>query len=195
MFYAMGKMIPRNCNKLPTDLCCVSMSGLDEILREDIKTTIEQARENNRFSIAEYLTLRESNDAIREESVRWLFETVLELVFAFNRHGAGIKLTQTEKHSFKLGSSNMRGSLVKLEKGVRCLAVEAGWTRTPSDGFMRGGALACARISHFGLPKMTEELVLLKYEDAPQWFAVAGEKNRVSFNVQSFRKHFEAFLG
>jgi hypothetical protein len=171
------------------------MSELDQVLLEDLKTAIELAREENRFSLGDYLTLKESNDAVREKSVRWLVETILEIVFAFNNHGANIGLTQNDNHRFKFGNSNLRGSLVKLQQGVRCLTLEAGWTRTPSDGFMRGGALACAKISHFGFARMNEELVLLKYEDIPQWFSVLDERNRASFDIRSFRKHFETFLG
>lgn len=171
------------------------MSELDETLTQDLKFAIEQAKQNNRFEIADYLTLKESNDAIRSESIKWLFDTVLEIVFTFNRHGAKIKLTQKESHNFEFGNANLRGSLIKLQQGVRCLDIEAGWTRTPSDGFMRGGALACSRISHFGFSKMNEELVLLKFENKPQWFSIADESRRISFNVQSLRKHFELLLG
>lgn len=171
------------------------MSELDEIFLQDIKFAIQNAKETHRFSIAEYLTLKESNDAIRHESVKWLNETVLEIVSAFNQHGAKIELTHNEKHIFKFGNSNLRGSHLKLQQGVRCLSVEAGWTQTPSDGFMRGNALACAKISHFGFAKMNEELVLLKYENRPQWFSIIDETTRASFTIQSLRKHFETFLG
>lgn len=171
------------------------MSELNEVWTEDLKFAIEQAKQTNRFEIADYLSLKESNDAIRQASIKWLFDTVLEIVFAFNNHGAKIKLTQSDKHNFKFGNSNLRGSYLKLQQGIRCLEIEAGWTRTPSDGFMRGGALACARITHFGFSKRNEDLVLLKFEAKPQWFSVADERNRISFNVQSFRKHFEVFLG
>jgi hypothetical protein len=171
------------------------MSELDEVWTRDLKFAIEQAKETNRFEIADFLSLKASNDAIRDESIKWLLETVMEIVFAFNNHGARIKITQKEKHSFKFGYANLRGSLLKLQQGVRCLDFEAGWTRTPDDGFMRGGALACAKITHFGFPKSNEELVLLKFENKPQWFTIADEINRISFNVQSLRKHFETFLG
>ena len=50
-------------------------------------------------------------------------------------------------HNFRLRGANLVGSLLRVRQGVRCLTVEAGWTRTPNDGFMRGGALAIARIT------------------------------------------------
>lgn len=170
------------------------MSELDEVWKQDIKSAIEHAKETNRFDIADYLSLRVSNDKIRTESIKWLFDTVLEIVFAFNKHGANIKIEQKEKHRFKFGDSDLSGSLLKLQQGIRCLTIEAGWTQNPSDNFMPGGALVCANIKHFGFGKMNEELVLLKYEDKPQWFSIVDETNRASFNMRSFRKHFEVFL-
>ena len=171
------------------------MTDIEEILTQDFNFAIEEAKATNRFEVADYLTLRASNDAIRKECTKWLFDRVLEIVIAFNKHGAKIKLTQKEKHNFSFGNANLRGQLLKLQQGVRCLEIEVGWTRTPSDGFMRGGALACARISNFGFSKRDEELVLLKFDNRPQWFSVAEDNHRISFNVQSLRKHFETFLG
>ncbi len=171
------------------------MNELFEVWTQDLDQAISEARANGRYDIADYLTLKSSNDAIRRESVKWLFDSVLEIVSAFNSHNARIKIEQREKHRFKFGNSELSGSLLNMRQGVRCLDIEAGWTQTPSDGVLRYGALACAKISHFGFKKQNEELVLLRYEDKPQWFSVADERNRVSFNLKSFRKHFEVFLG
>ncbi|NNE97760.1 MAG: hypothetical protein HKN25_01935 [Pyrinomonadaceae bacterium] len=171
------------------------MNELYEVWNQDLKKAIEHAKAIGRYELADYLTLKASNDAIRKESIKWLFDSVLEIVFAFNRHGAKIKIEQKEKHRFKFDKRHLSGSVLRLQQGVRCLSIEAGWTQSPTDGIMRGGALAYANISHFGFKKKDEELVLLKYEERPQWFSIDGEKHRVSFNVKSFRKHFEVFLG
>jgi len=171
------------------------MNELYEVWTQDIDKAIEHAKAVGRYEIADYLTLKASNDAIRRESVKWLFDSVLEIVFAFNRHGAKIKIEQKEKHRFKFDRRSLTGSILRLQQGVRCLSIEVGWTQTPDDGIMRGGALAHAQISHFGFKKSDEELVLLKYEETPQWFSIDGEQHRISFNVKSFRKHFEVFLG
>lgn len=171
------------------------MNELDDVWTQDLNKAIEHAKAIGRYEIADYLTLKASNDAIRKESLQWLFDSVLDIVFAFNRHGAKIKIEQREQHRFKFDSRDLTGSELKLQQGVRCLSIEAGWTQSPSDGIMRGGALAHANISHFGFKKKDEELVLLRFEETPQWFSIDGERHRVSFNVKSFRKHFEVFLG
>ncbi len=171
------------------------MENLDSQFADDLETAVERAKLLGRFEIADYLSLRASNDAIRTEAVKWLFDTVLEIVFAFNHHGARIKIEQAEAHTFKYESSQLSGKKLELRQGLRCLTIEAGWTQRTGDGFMRGGSLAYSRISHFGFKKSTEEIVLLKFEDAPQWFSVEDERTRISFNTASLKKHFEVFLG
>jgi hypothetical protein len=170
------------------------MDELNEVWVKDLDDSIALAKAAGRFEIADYLTLKASNNAIRRESIKWLFDAVLEIVFAFNRHGARIKIDQREKHSFRFGNSNLTGSILSLRQGVRCLSFEAGWTQTPGDGIMKGGSLACAKIRHFGFGKENEDLVLHRFENKPQWFRQDGENHRISFNIRSLRKHFETFL-
>jgi hypothetical protein len=112
-----------------------------------------------------------------------------------NRKNAGIAVETADPHRFSLGHATLSGSLLKFRQGVRSLTVEAGWTRAPGDGFMRGNALAAARITHFGISKANVELHLLKFEDRPQWFVVADERRRVSFELAVLIKHFRIFLG
>ena len=171
------------------------MESLDALFTSDLETVVERAKQLGRYDVADYLTLKASNDSIRKEAVKWLFDTILDIVFAFNRHGARIKIDQKDNHTFKNGSSQLSGEKIELRQGLRCLTVEAGWTRRPGDGIMRGGSLAYSRISHFGFKKNTEELVLLKFEEAPQWFSVHDEKMRVAFNASGLEKHFKVFLG
>ncbi|MEZ5346919.1 MAG: hypothetical protein R2681_15335 [Pyrinomonadaceae bacterium] len=171
------------------------MNELNEVWTQDMEKAIAEAKMTGRYELADYLALRTTNDAVRRESIKWLFDGILEIVFAFNNHGAKITIDQKEKHSFKFGNSNLSGSVLNLRQGVRCLSIEAGWTQSPGDGVMRAGALACARISHFGFAKKTEELALHRFDDVPQWFSIDGDNNRISFNLRGLQKHFETFLG
>lgn len=170
------------------------MNELYEVWTEDLNAAISHAKAVGRFELADYLTLKASNDAIRGESIKWLFDSVLEIVFAFNRHSARIKIEKKEKHRFKFGNSELSGTILNLRQGVRCLSFEAGWTKIPGDGVIKGGGLACAKINHFGFRKQNEDLVLLRYEDKPQWFTIDGENHRIAFNMRGFQKHFETFL-
>ncbi|MEZ5428947.1 MAG: hypothetical protein R2747_22065 [Pyrinomonadaceae bacterium] len=171
------------------------MNEPDQIWERRLNEAIRRAEDSGRSDVAAYISLKSANDSVRITSVKWLLETVLEIVSAFNERGARILVEQKEDHGFDHEKARLTGSFLKLQQGVRCLTLEAGWTRNPGDGFMRGGALAFARIKHFGFPKEGENLVLLRFEGAPQWFSVADERRRISFNVQSLRRHFEIFMG
>ncbi len=171
------------------------MNITEEVWQENLNEALLNTGKSGRDEINAYLSLKSSNDAIRTSSVKWLFETISEIVFAFNRHGTRIKMEQNENHRFFHQKAHLTGTCLKLQQGIRCLTFEAGWTRNPGDGFMRGGALVFARITHFGFSKENEELVLLNYENKPQWFSVDGEFHRISFDVRGLRRHFEVFLG
>lgn len=165
-----------------------------DVWERDFDEAIKQARAAGRGDVADYISLKSSNDAIRSDGVQWLLETVVEIATAFNEHGARIILDQKDEYLFEHEKAVLTGSFLKLQQGVRCLTFEAGWTRNPGDGFMRGGALVFARIRHFGFPKSGEDLALIRFEGNPQWFTVADDLHRISFDFHSLRPHFEVFL-
>ena len=84
----------------------------------------------------------------------------------------------------------MVGSLVRVRFGIRSLTVEAGWTRLPSHGFMRGGALAAARLTHFGLPKSGSELELIKSGATAIWRVAGGDP----FDLEQVVEHLEILI-
>lgn len=171
------------------------MNELDEVWAQKLNQAISDAQTAGRTDVADYLALKAANDLIRQTSVRWLFDSLLEIASQNNRNGLAVAVENENPHRFAFGKANMVGSLLRLRLGVRCLSVEAGWTRTPADGFMRGGALAAANIAHFGMAKQNEEIILLRAEeDFPQWFA-GGDGKRSVFNSINLQKHFEIFVG
>ena len=171
------------------------MNELDEVWTRMVDNALEKARINGHGDVAEYLTLRATNDKIRQASVEWLFDSMLEIASFANRGGATITIENESPHQFSFNNANLVGSCVRFRQGVRCLTVEAGWTRTPTDGFMRGGALACARISHFGVSKHNDELLLIKSNDFPNWFSVDESGEKDSFDSKHLNQHFQVFLG
>ena len=150
-----------------------------------------RAQDSGRSHVAEYLRLKASNDAIRTAGVGWLFDTLIEIAGRASRDRQSITIEREEPHSFSLGSSNMVGSLLEVRQGVRCLSVEAGWVRTPGDGIMQKGALAYARIRHFGMPKAAAEFRLVHAETLPSWLA----EDDTAIDSRAIRRHFEMFLG
>ena len=166
------------------------MNELDEVWAGMLETAIAKAEAENRLDVADYLKLKAANDAVRQTSVQWLFGSLLEIA----QNNLQITIENETPHHFAFQNANLVGSLLRLRYGLRCLTVEAGWTRTPADGFMRGGALAAARITHFGMMKQNAELVLLKVNDVPNWFAVDTEGKRSSFDSEVLMRHFRIFF-
>jgi hypothetical protein len=110
--------------------------------------------------------------------------------------GLNLQIENENPYRFEMNRATMVGSLLEFKFGVRRLSAEAGWTRTPQDGFMRHNALACARLRHFGQAKHDAELILVRAKDAPpQWFSVDRLSNRTSFDSNNLREHFRIFLG
>ena len=172
------------------------MNELDEIWQQMIQEAALKAKAAGRSDVADYLTLKANNDAIRAAGCRWLFDSFLELSEEAGRRGIRLDIENENPHRFAVGHATMVGSLLRFRFGVRNLTVEAGWTRTPGDGFMRGGALAAARISHFGISCANADLLLVpQNENMPQWFTLEKDGSRNPFASYNLRSHFNTFTG
>lgn len=171
------------------------MNELDQFWSVELTRLIENARRSGRADVVDYLELRAQNDAIREVGIRWLIESLIAISAASNRGTASVEIFREDPHRFEIFKATMAGTRVKFQQGVRCLSVEAGWTRTPGDGFMRGGTLAAARIKHLGMPKMGVELGLLMQGDEPLWHEFVEGKHGQAFTLQHLNSHFSTFLG
>lgn len=156
-----------------------------------LDAAIRNAKASGRGDVGDYLALKRSNDLIRQASVTWLLDSVIEIAAEENRRHSAITIEREEPHEFDFGNATMAGSLVRVRNGVRRMTVEAGWTRTPSHGFMRNAALAAARISHFGMPRSSVDLELRRTGEVPVWHSVDGE----AFDGDALRTHFSIFLG
>ena len=170
-----------------------AMNELDEVWEQMLAEATKNPQSHE--GLAEFIAVKTANDALREMSVKWLFETMQEVAAHANRKNAGISIEKSDSHRFSSANSSYVGSLLKFRQGVRCLTVEAGWTRSPGDGFMRGNALAVARLTHFGIAKANAELHLIKFEDRPRWFTVGEDRLRISFELKDLLNHFQIFLG
>ncbi|MEK7723858.1 MAG: hypothetical protein AAB336_05885 [Acidobacteriota bacterium] len=171
------------------------MNELDDVWLQMMDQAQAQAKAAGRSDVADYLTLKANNDSLRSTSCQWLFDSFLELSEEVNRKGIRLEIETENPHRFSVGNSTMVGSLLQFQYGVRCLTIETGWMRTPADGFMRGGSLAHAKISHFGMSKANSELSLLRNkQDAPYWVAIDKNGGKSIFAFNNLREHFQVFL-
>jgi len=155
-----------------------------------------RAKVVGRGDVAEYLSLRASNDLARRAGVEWLMTTFTMFVGEANRVGAGVSIKHADTHRFRAGNSTMVGTLITFHRGVRSLSIEAGWPRTPRDGIVRGGGLACANVRHFGRRSADEELLLVRADnaDAPQWVVIEREGARSSLTEERIRRHVKLLV-
>ena len=169
------------------------MSELDEAWAAALSEAEQKARLAGRKDVAEYLSLKNSNDLLRKAGVQWLIESFTVAAGEANRAGASIQIARTDGHRFGIGTSTMVGHLVTLTSGVRTLFVEAGWPRVPRDGFVRGGGLACANIRHMGLRGASEELLLAKTPaGAPGWKSLT--KQRPHLHESDIHRHIAILI-
>lgn len=162
----------------------------------------QRARTSGRSDVADYLALRALNDVARNVGIEWLLAAFTAHASEVNRTAAGasVVLAHADAHRFRVGNSTMVGRRLTLTAGVRSLTIEAGWPRTPSDGIVRGGGLAAARVSHFGNRRDDDELLLTQSGDgdataAPRWFVLdANGAQRVPFEETRVREHVTKLL-
>jgi hypothetical protein len=169
------------------------MSELDEAWAAALSEAEQKARLAGRKDVAEYLSLKNSNDLLRKAGVQWLIESFTVAAGQANKAGASIQIAKTEGHRFRTGTSTMVGYLITLVNGVRTLYVEAGWPRVPRDGIVHGGGLACANIRHMGIRAASEELLLAKTNSgAPGWKSTT--KNRPHLHESDIHRHIAILL-
>ena len=171
------------------------MSELDEAWAVALAEAERRARSTGRSELAEYLALKNSNDLLRTAGIEWLVSTFTILAGEANRRGASLQITTQDAHRFRTGNSTMVGSLLTLSNGVRQLFIEAGWPRTPRDGFVKGGGLACANIRHLGISSANEELLLAKSNTGgPNWLSSSKRAARAVVLEADLRRHLAILL-
>jgi len=168
---------------------CSKLSELEAEWARRLAEAEQRARTSGRSDVADYLALRSLNDMARNTGIEWLLATFTAHAGEANRTGAGIGLTHTDAHRFRVGNSTMVGRRLALSAGVRVLTIEAGWPRTPGDGIVRGGGLAAARISHFGDPRAGVELLLVQSAEdgSPRWLVLDATDARPAAPLEEAR--------
>jgi hypothetical protein len=166
------------------------MTELDQVWSEMLSKAAANAVVSGQHDIADYLRLKATNDAIRSAGVGWLLDTLIDLAGHETRKQKDLEIERKEPHNFSRGHSNLVGTYLEIRHGVRCLSIEAGWARTPRDGVMRNGALAVARVSHFGLPARAVEFRLVHGETLPRWL----DETDKTIDSSDLERHLDILL-
>lgn len=171
------------------------MTELDEFWSRMLSDAAANASAQGRHDVAEYLSLKAANDTLRAAGVKWLLESTIEIAAEMNRTNLSISIERREPFSFLYHGANLVGSQLRMLLGVRCLTLEAGWTRTPSDGFIRGGSLAIARFKHLGISRSNSELALVKGDTGPIWTDSSSSDSLRKVTINDLRRHLTLLLG
>ena len=170
------------------------MTELDDIWTSMLTSAAENPGAFDR-DVSDFLSLKASNDQIRQAAVTWLFDGLSQIAAEANRRNLPVSVDRVESHRFDYRGANIVGTLLRVRQGVRSLSLEAGWTRSPGDGFMRGGAMAVARISHFGMKEAGSDLILIRHDGTPIWCSIDKAETRVEFRLHDMMRHFAVFIG
>jgi hypothetical protein len=171
------------------------LSELDEAWALALAEAEAHARASGRKDISEYLALRNSNDLLRKTGSDWLLKMFTTVAGEANRSGAGIQISREDLHRFKVGNASMVGRSLSLVNGVRVLKIELGWPRTPRDGFIRGGGLACGNINHLGIKSASRSLrLVLSPGGTPQWTMEGKRGEHAVIHEQDIRQHVTILL-
>lgn len=172
-----------------------SMNDFEALLAAQLSDAIENARATGRDDIADYLALKAANDSVRQREMDDLFKAFIGIALSAENVARNVRVERESPHIFEHSAAKMKGSLLKMSRGLRCLSVEAGWTRAPGDGFMRKGAMAAARIAHFGIPEKNTVLMLKPDADAYSWFELRNDSLlTVPFLPEDVERHLNIFL-
>lgn len=130
---------------------------------------------------ADYLSLKASNDLLREQSKQRLFE-LLDVICSEINIGLGGPPIQVgrQEWEFTVGTSTMVGERFGARHRERTVVVEVGWPRQPQHGFVPDGGLARGRIGFSQNtmlePKPLTQLILKRRGDGePQWRLIANK--------------------
>jgi hypothetical protein len=172
------------------------VSELDEAWAAALAEAQRRARHAGRTDIVEYLALKNSNDLLRTAGIDWLVSTFTTIAGEANRTGSSVEISIQDQHRFKVGNSTMVGRVLTLKNGVRMLIIEAGWPRTPSDGIVRGGGLACANLRHLGIKTANDELILTRAANGnPYWISINKARgSQTGVRESDLRLHLEILL-
>src|SRR4029434_2917854 len=98
-----------------------SMNELDEAWSEMLAGAIANARSSGREDVAEYLALKQLNDAIRQTGVDWLFNAFIEFASEASRANPSVMIEREEPHEFDFGNARMAGRLPRVRFVVRSM--------------------------------------------------------------------------
>lgn len=166
------------------------MNSFEEKWLEMINSAKLIAAEQGNETLRDFFELKAANEKIRMDASKTLLEYFFRAIRIKIEEGFKLDVETHGGYKFQMRHALLTGFRVDVLFGLRRLSIEIGWTRLPKDGFMRGGALAYCRITHFGRPEHNSELLLLNSQN-PKWFT---EKSNSPFDITDAMIHLDRLI-
>jgi len=166
------------------------MNSFEEKWLEMINSARLMAAEQGNETLRDFFELKASNEKIRMDASKALLEHFFRAIGIKVKEGFKLEVQTYGGYRFQMRHAQLTGFRVNVLFGLRRLSIEIGWTRLPKDGFMRQGALAYCRITHFGRPEYNSELLLLNPQN-PKWFT---EKSNSPFGITDVMSHLSRLI-
>jgi len=140
----------------------------------------------------EYLSVRGANNNIRNEAAEWLFGSFVKFTQRLVSDGFQISVERNEESQFAFHWATLSGPSIVVSNGLRKLSCEVGSIKAPGHGIIKGGGIAIARLSHFGIPEKDQILRLIAGEETARW-VVDGSRTR-ELDAYDLVRHFKILL-
>jgi len=94
------------------------MSELDEFWSDQLTEAAAKARTAGRADVADFLTLKAKNDAVRTAEIEDLFTMIIAAAMSDEHRHRNILVEREAPHNFLHRKANLVGSMLKLRLGV-----------------------------------------------------------------------------
>ena len=140
----------------------------------------------------DYLAVRGANNEIRDSATEWLFRSFDELAERLRLQAFECSVERSDESQFNFLGATLTGPAIFFSHGVKRLSCEVGSIKAPGHGIIKGGGVAVARISHFGMPEKEQFLRLSVGEGSARW-TVESERLR-QFDAYDLMAHFRILI-
>jgi hypothetical protein len=168
------------------------MTASDEFWLKLLDQEIARGTVSAEGVFQDYLAVRGANNDIRNNAAEWLFETVLQFSEKLNANGFEIITERNAESQFVFHWATLTGPSMFFSNGIRRLSCEVGSIKAPGHGIIKGGGIAIARLSHFGIPEKDQILRLVAGEETARW-VVDGVKTR-PFDAYDIARHLRILV-
>jgi len=168
------------------------MTTSDDFWLKLLDQEIERGTVSAEGVFQDYLSVRGANNSIRKHAAEWVFSSFLKFSEKLTSNGFQIVMEEKTESQFVFEGATLTGPSMVFTSGVRNLSCEVGSIKAPGHGIIKGGGIAIARLSHFGIPERNQILRLIVGEETGRWVVDGGPPRQ--FDAYDIVGHFKILV-